>query len=374
MQIKPDFPIERVLIRKFIALPWPLLLLTAVFCSTGVAMLYSAANGSLDPWAFRQIIHIGAGTLIIIALISISPSFLLRYAYWIYAGCIVLLILVDVAGSMGMGARRWINIGGVTIQPSEFMKLALVVALARYYHFMNSSEIGRHLLLLPPLILIAIPVVLILRQPNLGTAVILASIGICMLFAAGIRWRLFIAAGILGIIAIPMAWMFLLHDYQKQRVMTFLNPESDPLGSGYNIMQSKIAIGSGGWFGKGFLEGSQSQLNFLPEKQTDFIFTMLAEEFGLVGGLLLIACYTILLTYGYFIGLNAKHGFSRLIAMGVCAFFFMHIFINIGMVMGMLPVVGVPLPFLSYGGTMMITALTAIGLLIVARREDKLPT
>ena len=262
-----------------------------------------------------------------------------------------------------MGAQRWIDLGVVQLQPSELMKIALVLALARFFHGFSYEEVGNPLNLLVPLLLIALPAVLVLRQPDLGTALMMLAGSGAIFFLAGVRiWKfmLVIAAG-LG--AIPIAWQF-LRGYQKQRILTFLDPESDPLGSGYHILQSKIALGSGGMFGKGFLKGSQSHLNFLPEKQTDFIFTMLAEEFGMVGGLAMLGLYVLTIGYGFAIAIRCRSQFGRLVAMGVTTTLFLYLFINVAMVMGLIPVVGVPLPLISYGGTAMLTMMIGLGLLL----------
>ena len=271
----------------------------------------------------------------------------LRYAYAFYFLVLALLIGVEVAGFVGMGAQRWISLGFFNVQPSELMKVAMVLALARYFHGGSIEDVGRMMFLAPPAIMVAIPAVLIIRQPDLGTTLMLGLASVAMFFAAGVRMWKFILAGILGLISAPVAWFTILRDYQKQRILTFLNPETDTLGSGYHIIQSKIALGSGGMFGKGFMQGTQSHLNFLPEKQTDFIFTMLAEEFGLVGGLTLIALYILLLAYGFVISMSSRNHFGRLVGIGVTVTFFLYIFINIAMVMGLIPVVGVPLPLVS---------------------------
>jgi len=299
---------------------------------------------------------------------------LMRLAYPIYGACVVLLIIVETLGVLGGGAQRWIAIGGFTLQPSEFAKLGVVLALARYFHGVN-IEGRRHLsLLLTPAILVAVPAGLVLMQPNLGTATIIALIAYAMCFMAGIRWYYFAATITGALVSIPVIFE-LLHPYQKQRVMTFLNPESDPLGSGYNIIQSKIAIGSGGFWGKGLVGGSQGQLDFLPEKQTDFIFTMLGEELGFFGALILLALYACVLTFSMMLAVRCRHVFGRMVASGVATLLFVHIFINMAMVMGMVPVVGVPLPFLSYGGSFLMAILIACGLLmhVYVNREINLP-
>ncbi len=349
--------------RKITRMHWPLILLTIILAGTGIAMLYSAAGGEMNRWANPQMqrFWLGLATAFILAFINIR--LLMFFIIPAYVGLVGLLVYVDLFGHVGMGAQRWINLGFMQLQPSEPMKLAVILMLARYFHRLNPEHIGRISILIPPLIMVAIPVILILRQPNLGTATILSLIAASILFAAGVRAWKFATVGGVALAAAPIAWLF-LHDYQKERILTFLNPERDPLGSGYNILQSKIAIGSGGMTGKGFLQGPQSQLNFLPEKHTDFIFTMLAEEFGFIGGLLTLAAFTLLLVYCYLIALQSQHHFGRLVATGIASYFFFHICINIGMVMGLLPVVGVPLPFMSYGGTSLLTSMAAVGLLL----------
>ena len=353
--------------QKLWQIHWVFLFLLCVTASIGIATLYSAAGnqhaGSFDPWASRQLVRFGAGLFLLVAVAVVDIRIWLRYAYLFYVVSFVLLVAVEIAGSIGMGAQRWIDLGFVTLQPSEVMKLTLVIALARYFHGGNIEDVGRLAYLAPPVLMVAAPAVLVLRQPDLGTAVMLMIVGAAIFFVAGVRLWKFVLVGLAGVAAIPVIWQF-LHEYQQKRVLTFLDPESDPLGAGYHIIQSKIALGSGGVFGKGFLKGTQSHLNFLPEKQTDFIFTMLAEEWGLVGGLVLITLYFLLLIYGVAISARCRSQFGRLLGLGVTATFFLYVFINIAMVMGMIPVVGVPLPLISYGGTAMLTVLIGFGLLM----------
>jgi rod shape determining protein RodA len=286
-----------------------------------------------------------------------------RVAYPAYAVGLALLVLVHVMGTTGMGAQRWLEVGPLQLQPSELMKIAMVLVLARYFHGLNPEKIGNPLYLPWPLVLLVVPAALILKQPKLGTTVLMLLTAAAMFFCAGVRIWKFVAVGLAAAGALPLAWSF-LRDYQKQRVMSFLDPESDPLGAGYHIIQSKIALGSGGLWGKGFLNGTQGHLQFLPERQTDFIFSMLSEEFGLVGGLVLIGLYTAILLYGLGIALRARSQFARLVAIGISTAFFANAFVNLAMVMGLLPVVGEPLPFLSYGGTAMITLLIGFGLVM----------
>ena len=349
--------------QKLWRLNWLFVLVLLATASVGFAMLYSAANGSLEPWAGRQILRfsIGIGLMLLVAMTNIRIW--LKYSYVLYLVALVLLGAVELGGTIGMGAQRWIDLGAVNLQPSELMKVALVLALARYFHGSNIEEIGRPLFLLPPMLMVAAPTMLVLRQPDLGTAVMLVIGSGAIFFVAGVRIWKFAVLLVATLISAPISWQF-LREYQKQRVLTFLNPESDPLGSGYHIIQSKIALGSGGLFGKGFMQGSQSHLSFLPEKQTDFIFTMLAEEFGLIGGLVLLGLYILILAYGFSIANCSRNHFGRLVSMGVTTTFFLYVFINIAMVMGLIPVVGVPLPLVSYGGTAMMTLLFGFGLLL----------
>jgi len=348
---------------KVLGLNWGLLLILVCIACIGFAMLYSAANGHWEPWASKQAVRFVVSVVIMILVATIDLRFWLRSAYAIYAGAVLLLVAVELRGAIGMGAQRWIDLGIIQLQPSEVMKIALVLALARYFSALTVEEIGRPVRLIVPALLILVPAVLVLKQPDLGTAMMLVLSGGAMFFLAGVRWWKFalIFAGAGG--AVPVTWRF-LRDYQKNRIYTFLNPENDPLGAGYHSLQSKIAIGSGGLFGKGFMLGSQAHLNFLPEKQTDFIFTMLAEEFGLVGGVVLLAFYTLVFVYGFAIAFRSRSHFGRLLALGVTVNVFLYVFINTAMVMGLIPVVGVPLPLISYGGTAMLTVMFGFGLMM----------
>jgi len=352
------------LTQKLLQLHWVLVLLLTVIASIGFAMLYSAAGGDMEPWASRQISRFGIGMVAMVAIAVTDIRVWLRYSYGFYFLVLALLIGVEIAGFAGMGARRWISFGLFNVQPSELMKIAMVLVLARYFHGGSIEDVGRITFLLPPVLMVAIPAVLILRQPDLGTTVMLVLGSVGMFFAAGVRMWKFVVGGLLTLASAPMAWFFLLLDYQKKRILVFLNPELDTLGAGYHIIQSKIALGSGGVFGKGFMLGTQSHLNFLPEKQTDFIFTMFAEEFGLVGGLALIGLYILILVYAFVIAMSSRNHFGRLVAIGITVTFFLYVFINIAMVMGLIPVVGVPLPLVSYGGTAMLTVLVGFGLLL----------
>jgi rod shape determining protein RodA len=365
---------EMSLGEKIWQINWSLVVLAALIALIGFAMLYSAANGNVEPWASRQIVRFSVGLALMLAIALIDVRFLFRYAYLIYFGTLGLLVAVELVGSSGMGAQRWIDLKFMQLQPSELMKVAIVLALARYFHGLSAEEIGRPFYLVVPIVLTLAPAGLVLKQPDLGTAAMLLMVGTAVFFCAGVRLWKFAVVGFLGLSAIPIGWQF-LHAYQRQRMLTFLNPESDPLGAGYHILQSKIALGSGGLFGRGFLQGSQSHLNFLPEKQTDFIFTMLAEEFGMIGGLTLLGLYAILLIYGLAIALRSRNLFGRLLAVGLSCNLFLYVFINIAMVMGLVPVVGVPLPLISYGGTAMLTVMGTLGLLmsVYIHRDQRIP-
>jgi rod shape determining protein RodA len=343
---------------------WGLVLLVALVAGAGVAMLYSVAGGNLQPWALSQGLKFMVGLLVLVAVATIDIRIWMNLAYPAYAVALALLALVVVIGHVGMGAQRWVNIGGFDLQPSELMKISLVLALARFLHGKSVEEVSKPQNLALALGMIAIPAVLVVLQPNLGTTLIIIADGCALLFLAGLSWWLI--GPTLGAIvaAVPLAWQFLLHDYQKARVETFLDPAADALGKGWNITQAKIAIGSGGLTGKGFLEGTQSRLNFLPEKQTDFIWTAVCEEFGFVGALALLILFGMILFYGVQTAMSARSQFARLLAMGVTLNFFFYIMINGLMVMGLIPVVGIPMPLLSYGGSAMLTVMFGFGLLM----------
>ncbi|HCQ71749.1 MAG: rod shape-determining protein RodA [Alphaproteobacteria bacterium] len=354
---------DRGLLSRLQRINWLMIGLITALASIGFACLYSAAGGSLSPWASRQMMRfaIGLGAMLFIAMMP--TRFWFRMAWPCYAAGLVLLLIVEVMGHIGMGAQRWINLGFINLQPSEVMKIAVIMVLARYYHLTSRYHVSEWHSLITPAIIVFAPVCLVMFQPDLGTALMIIMGAAAMVFIAGAPFRWFAYATGAVIAIIPLAWHF-MHDYQKKRVMTFLNPESDPLGAGYHIMQSKIALGSGGISGKGFLEGSQSRLNFLPEKQTDFIFTLWVEEWGLIGGLALLLLCGIIFIYGVWIALQCKNKFSRYLTLGLMINFSLYVFINTGMVMGLLPVVGVPLPLVSYGGTSMLSCMIAFGLIM----------
>ena len=340
-----------------------LIILVTACCSIGFAMLYSAAGGDIEPWAQRHLIRYFVGLLGIIILGLINIRLFFKGAYIFYGVSLMLLVFVELAGEVGMGAQRWIDFGVIRLQPSELMKISVVIVLARYFHIRSFQEIGNPLHLAIPAFLILVPVALVIKQPDLGTALMMALSGLVIFFIAGVRIWKFILLFLGGVALVPIIWQFLL-EYQKKRILTFLSPEIDPLGAGYHLMQSKIALGSGGLYGKGFIQGSQSHLNFLPEIQTDFIFTMLAEEFGLLGGLVVLLLFFLISCYGLILSFFMASKFARFLTIGMITTLFFYVFINIGMVMGLLPIVGVPLPFISYGGSALLTSMTAIGLII----------
>ncbi len=365
MDTTHDDPARLSIGQKLLHVNWSVVALIALLAAIGFAMLYSAANGHFSPWASRQMVRFAAALVLMIAVALTDIRIWLRYAYWIYFAALALVGAVDVMGSVGMGAQRWINLGVIQLQPSEIMKIALILALARYFHGAMLEDVARPTYLIAPALMVAAPAALVLKQPDLGTAMMLIAVAGAMFFLAGVRLWMFgvVLAGAGG--AVPLVWR-MLKGYQRDRILTFLDPESDPLGAGYHILQSKIALGSGGLWGKGFLLGTQSHLNFLPEKQTDFIFTMLAEEMGIVGGLALLGLYALLIVLGIALSLRVRNQFGRLVGMGVTTTFFFYVFINIAMVMGLIPVVGVPLPLISYGGTALLSLMIGFGLLLSA--------
>ena len=341
-------------------LDFPLLIGLGMLAVIGLVVVYSAGGEDVDL-VLRQAIRIGLGVGIMVFLAQLPPALLRLWTPWLFLGGMLLLAGVLVAGELGQGAQRWLNLGFLRFQPSELMKLVMPMAVAWYLYHRTLPPRWWDLMLM--LVVIGLPVGLIAIQPDLGTAVLVASAGLFALFLAGMRWR-YILGGLAGIaVAVPIVWTH-LHEYQRQRVLTFLNPESDALGSGYHIIQSKIAIGSGGVFGKGWTEGTQSQLEFLPERSTDFVFAVVGEEFGLVGVILLMAVYLFVFWRAMTLAMRAQDTFGRLLGGSIVLTFFVYVFVNIGMVTGLLPVVGIPLPLVSYGGTSMVTLLAGFGILM----------
>lgn len=347
----------------------PLLLGLVALVTLSLFVVYSA-SGESQALVTRQAIRIGVAFATMFVLAQLPPRFFQRFSPVLFGFGVLLLVAVLLFGEVGKGAQRWLDIGPVTIQPSELMKLAVPMMIAWYVNQQAIPiKLGR---LLIALALVLVPVLLIAKQPDLGTSLLVASAGIFVIFLAGLSWRLIAAAAIVVAAFLPVLWMFLMHDYQRQRVLTFLNPERDPLGSGYHIIQSKIAIGSGGIDGKGWLQGTQSQLEFLPERHTDFIFAVFSEEFGLIGVVLLLALYAFIILRGLIISLRAQDIFSKLLGGALTLTFFVYVFVNIGMVSGLLPVVGVPLPLISYGGTSMVTLLAGFGIIMSIATHHRL--
>jgi rod shape determining protein RodA len=377
MTIRPYAAARRTLsiADKLYEINWGLVLLVSIIACVGIAMQYSVAGGSWSPWADKQLVRFVLGFALMIVVAMVDIRFWMSFAYPAYVVSLLLLVGVIVAGHVGLGAQRWLTLGPLDLQPSEPMKIAVVMALARYLHGLSVEEVSKPLRLLIPLVMIALPAALVAIQPNLGTTIILALDGASLLFLAGLSWWWIVPTLSAAAAAVPVAWKFVLHDYQKARVLTFLNPESDALGAGWNITQAKIAVGSGGVTGKGFLQGTQSRLNFLPEKQTDFIWTNFAEEFGFVGCIALLILFAVVIGYGTQIAMNARSQFARLLSMGITLNFFFYIMINGAMVMGLIPVVGIPMPLISYGGTAMLTVLFGFGLLLSAHvhRQVEIP-
>ena len=354
--------------RKIFFMNWGLVLLLVAAAAIGFLMLYSVAGGQWDPWASAQIKRFGLG-LALMFVVAMTPIWFWRNVSVVaYIGSLILLIVVAYFGSVGMGAQSWIDLGFMRLQPSEVCKVTLVMVLAAYYDWLPAERVSNPIWVISPIILILIPVGMVVTQPDLGTSLLLLFGGGAMMFLAGVHWAYFasvIAMGAGGIVAIFQSrgrtWQ-LLNDYQYRRIDTFLDPASDPLGAGYHITQSKIALGSGGWAGRGLMQGTQTRLNFLPEKHTDFIFTTLAEELGFIGGMSLLVIYLLILAFCWISAAQNKDRFSTLLIMGVGVTFFLFFAVNMSMVMGLAPVVGVPLPLVSYGGSAMLVLMGAFGL------------
>jgi rod shape determining protein RodA len=349
---------------------WRILSLVTALGSFGLIVLYSAAGGSLTPWALSQGIKFVVFMGIALVLSRIPESLWKASAFPAYAVILIMLILVELNGAVRGGSQRWLDLGFIRLQPSELMKLAIVLAVAKFYDMLPAGELRSFNALWPALGMILFPFVLVLLQPDLGTGVMIAAGGIVVVFLAGVPMRLFVGSGIAFAAMLPIAYS-MMHDYQRRRVMTFLDPESDPLGAGYHITQSKIAIGSGGIFGKGYLNGTQSHLDYLPEGHTDFVFATMAEEWGLIGGVAIIAGFILLTRWGMRVSMRAPSRFGRLAAAGLITTIFFYVAINLMMVMGLAPVVGIPLPLISHGGTAMLTVMLCLGILMSIERDGK---
>ncbi|SCY84950.1 rod shape-determining protein RodA [Paracoccus tibetensis] len=354
--------------RKVLYINWPLVLLITAVCCIGFLMLYSVAGGRLDTWAEPQMYRFAIGMVVMLGLAFVPMWFWRGISIGAYVACFLMLVAVDLFGVIGMGARRWIEIGPIRIQPSELMKIALVLLLAAYYDWLDMKRVSRPLWVLIPVVLILAPTALVLVQPDLGTSIMLVAGGGIVMFAAGVSlWYFGVVIGMaVGLVVTVMRsrgtdWQ-LLKDYQFRRIDTFLDPSADPLGAGYNIIQSQIALGSGGWSGRGFMQGTQSRLNFLPEKHTDFIFTVLAEEFGFIGASSLLALYMLIVFFCLYSALTNRDRFASLITIGISGTFFLYFAINMATVMGLLPAKGSPLPLVSYGGTSLMILMLGFGL------------
>jgi rod shape determining protein RodA len=350
-------------------LPWLLISLVLAIGGFGLVVLYSAAGGSLRPWALSQGVRFLVFLAGAIALSRVQEAQIKAAAFPVYVVIVLMLFVVELFGFVGGGSQRWLDLGFIRLQPSELMKPAIVLVLARFYDLLPAGEIRRWHAIWPAAVLIGVPSALVLLQPDLGTAIMIVAGGLTVAFLAGLPLRLFIGGGLALAAAAPLAWFFVMHDYQRNRVLIFLDPESDPLGTGYHISQSKIAIGSGGVFGKGFLNGTQSHLDYLPEGHTDFVFATMAEEWGMLGGLFLIVAFLAVVNWGIRVALRQKGKFARLAAAGLATTIFFYVAINLAMVMGLAPVVGIPLPLVSFGGSAMMTVLLCLGLLMAIDRS-----
>jgi rod shape determining protein RodA len=359
-------------LRELGRMPWGIILMIIALAGFGMVILYSAAGGSLTPWALKHGIRFTIMLGLCLAVSLVRPDTWMKHAFTIYFVVLVGLIGVEAMGRVGGGSQRWLDLGIIQLQPSEFMKLAIVMVLARYYHYLPRGFETKPAALAPVLALIGVPVALVMLQPDLGTALSIAFGGAVVMFLAGVSLWLFAGGALAVVAAMPLAWT-MLHDYQKKRVLIFLDPSTDPRGAGYHITQSKIAIGSGGLSGKGFLNGTQSHLDYLPELQTDFAFATMAEEWGLLGGLFVIIGFGVILAWGIGVAMRAKVQFQRLLALGLTATLFFYLAINMMMVMGLAPVVGIPLPLISYGGSAMLTVMILLGLIIGIDRQNRLP-
>ncbi len=359
--------------RKLWRISWLYVVLLCVLAGIGYTALYSVGGGP-QAYANRHITRFCIGLALMVAIALVDIRFIARLSWPLYVFGIGMLLVVLRFGHVGKGAQRWIELGGMEVQPSEMMKIVLILALAAWFRRASWERVGNPLFIIPPVVAVLVPAALILKEPNLGNAVITVALGGAIFLAAGVRWWKFAIVAVLIGIAAPIAFHH-LHDYQRARIETFLNPESDPLGAGYNIIQSKIALGSGGLWGQGFMHGSQAHLNFLPEKQTDFIYATLAEEFGLVGGVAVIGVLLLIVLGGMLIALRCRHQYGRLVAFGIATNFFLYAFVNIAMVMGAIPVGGVPLPLVSHGGSAMLTVMVGFGILmsVYVHRDVEFP-
>ena len=352
-------------------LPWMIILLVSAIGAFGLVVLYSAAGGSWQPWALNQGVRFGVLLAGAILLSRVRETFWGSVALPVYGVLVLALVAVELLGAISGGSQRWLDLGIIRLQPSEFMKPFIVLACAKFYDLLPPGETRRFSAIWPAALLIGVPAALVMKQPDLGTALMITAGGITVVFLAGVPLRLFIGGALALGATVPLVVNYVLHDYQRNRILIFLDPESDPLGTGYHISQSKIAIGSGGIFGKGFLNGTQSHLDYLPEGHTDFALATMMEEWGLLGGVLVIAAFLTIIFWGASVALNAKTRFARLAAAGLSATIFFYVAINMSMVMGLAPVVGIPLPFISYGSSAQLTVLLCLGVLMSIDRQNR---
>lgn len=351
-------------------LPWRILFLVLAIGGFGAVVLYSAAGGDMNPWALKHGIRFLVFLCGGIVLSYVPLDMWRKIAFPAYGVILAMLIVVELLGKVAGGSQRWLDLGFIRLQPSELMKVAIILAVARFYSILPTAQVRTFQAIWPAAVMIGVPFGLVLIQPDLGTATMIALGGVTVIFLAGVPLRLFVGGGLALALAAPLAFNFLLHDYQRNRVLIFMDPESDPLGTGYHISQSKIAIGSGGIFGKGFLNGTQSHLDYLPEGHTDFAFATMAEEWGLLGGIFIVVSFLLLIRWGVGVGVRAQDRFARLTAAGLATTIFFYVAINLAMVMGLAPVVGIPLPLISWGGTAQMTIMICLGILISIDRAN----
>lgn len=346
---------------------WGMLFTISMIALVGALLLFGAAGGSWEPWAGDHLFRFGVVVIVMMVVATIDVRIWYHGAYPAYIATFILLILVELFGKEALGATRWLQVGPIRIQPSEFMKIVLVMALARYYQDAGNDRMWRLKAHIIPILLLVVPAALIMKQPDLGTAIMLMGVGAAMIILAGLSWWYVIGAGTAVVTFATASFFLFMEEFQRNRILTFIDPSRDPLGTGYHITQSKIAIGSGGFWGVGYMQGTQSQLDFLPERHTDFVFAMLLEEFGMVGGLFVLALYIATMAFGVYTAVACRHVFGKFVAAGITILLFFYVGINVGMIMGLLPVVGEPLPFLSYGGSVMLSLMIGIGLVQNAR-------
>lgn len=367
---------NRRLAQFFQRLPWHIIGLMTAIVGVGVLLQIDAADGHWAPYAWRHMLRFGVGLGLVMVILMLSPRQIMQLSLVGYFCCLLLLLGVEALGHTAGGAQSWLQLGFVNVQPSEIMRLAMIMVLAQFYHMISLHEASRPVNIFIALAMIMLPVGIVILQPDLGTAMMLMMTGAGVMFIGGVKKRWF-AAGAGSVLALlPLAWHLMLHEYQQRRILSFLNPESDPLGAGYHVLQSKIAIGSAGFFGKGFLGGTQSHLKFLPEKHTDFIFTLLTEDFGLFGALVLVTLMALLIISCVRVAMRTRNHFMAVAVLGITWSIFVYTMVNLAMAMGLMPVVGVPLPFVSYGGSSLLTFMVGMGLVIHAHvyRDERLPS